>query len=583
MGMATPVLLWFASFSNVTSIVVVALCFIAMTVFIGFVSLNIDSSGSSHLTIGIEERNMVKVSNPFFLHLDSDKRTLQGCVFPSTDGLRAVLSSLCPCEVVILWGPRINPLHDLILKPGTEVRRACRDLSCEMYRQLEALHSTQLQYLEPGEHEICDRLPESVSSESLGDVPRDRYPVAVLTFVPQPGQGHDSGATQGQDPSQNSGDSSEQEAGAGGREEVSDVCESMEDPNCIIGLVSIIHLQDGRVHHKSHVISQYIKTAGVALFSLKPLYMSSRPADAPAEGHSGGIEGHSGGDEGHSGSDEGHSGGDEGHRGGDEGHSGGDEGHRGGDEGHSGGISRNRDGRTNTSSYDSRNRDGKMIPDTLQNGPRRGGGKIRKRIGKGVHREIALGRSPDSDPTTSGRVDICQPITSGRVDISQPTTSGDVDISQPITSGRVDICQPITSDGVDISQPITFGRVGEVGRDVSPPGVESLERPCSCDCLPECVVCQTRRVRCVLLPCRHACVCLGCFKLLDKCPLCRGGLESYFLLGDQENSNCEGDCGGDGEGEDAILQELHQQAVRASLGQVWEDFHRRLYGLLGFR
>ena len=98
------------------------------------------------------------------------------------------------------------------------------------------------------------------------------------------------------------------------------------------------------------------------------------------------------------------------------------------------------------------------------------------------------------------------------------------------------------------------------------------------DVLPECVVCQTRRVMCVLLPCRHACVCLACFKLLDKCPLCRAPLESYFLLEDVVAEVEDGEIN-----EDIVLEEIHQQAVRTSLGQAWEDFNDRLNHWLGFR
>lgn len=45
-----------------------------------------------------------------------------------------------------------------------------------------------------------------------------------------------------------------------------------------------------------------------------------------------------------------------------------------------------------------------------------------------------------------------------------------------------------------------------------------------------CVVCQTEVVTRALLPCRHACVCAGCFSRIDKCPLCRGLITSYFCI-----------------------------------------------------
>ncbi|XP_014676661.1 PREDICTED: cell growth regulator with RING finger domain protein 1-like isoform X2 [Priapulus caudatus] len=45
-----------------------------------------------------------------------------------------------------------------------------------------------------------------------------------------------------------------------------------------------------------------------------------------------------------------------------------------------------------------------------------------------------------------------------------------------------------------------------------------------------CVVCQQAAVTHTLLPCRHACACHSCFRHLDKCPMCRGNIESYFVI-----------------------------------------------------
>ena len=43
-----------------------------------------------------------------------------------------------------------------------------------------------------------------------------------------------------------------------------------------------------------------------------------------------------------------------------------------------------------------------------------------------------------------------------------------------------------------------------------------------------CVVCQASAVERALLPCRHACVCNGCFAVLLNCPLCRTFITSSF-------------------------------------------------------
>jgi len=46
-----------------------------------------------------------------------------------------------------------------------------------------------------------------------------------------------------------------------------------------------------------------------------------------------------------------------------------------------------------------------------------------------------------------------------------------------------------------------------------------------------CIICQQERITRVILPCRHATSCSLCFKRLERCPMCRGYIQSYFLLG----------------------------------------------------
>ncbi|XP_046334286.2 cell growth regulator with RING finger domain protein 1-like [Haliotis rufescens] len=50
----------------------------------------------------------------------------------------------------------------------------------------------------------------------------------------------------------------------------------------------------------------------------------------------------------------------------------------------------------------------------------------------------------------------------------------------------------------------------------------------------ECVVCQMNPISHVILPCRHACACSMCFKKIDRCPMCRGFIGTYFTLFDDE-------------------------------------------------
>ncbi|XP_044264197.1 cell growth regulator with RING finger domain protein 1-like [Tribolium madens] len=49
-----------------------------------------------------------------------------------------------------------------------------------------------------------------------------------------------------------------------------------------------------------------------------------------------------------------------------------------------------------------------------------------------------------------------------------------------------------------------------------------------------CVVCQYFPLSRALLPCRHTCICASCFVKLDRCPMCRGPIKSYFCIRGEE-------------------------------------------------
>ncbi|NWH76584.1 CGRF1 protein, partial [Piaya cayana] len=46
----------------------------------------------------------------------------------------------------------------------------------------------------------------------------------------------------------------------------------------------------------------------------------------------------------------------------------------------------------------------------------------------------------------------------------------------------------------------------------------------------DCVVCQNGAVNWVLLPCRHTCLCDGCIKYFQQCPMCRQFVQESFPL-----------------------------------------------------
>lgn len=53
----------------------------------------------------------------------------------------------------------------------------------------------------------------------------------------------------------------------------------------------------------------------------------------------------------------------------------------------------------------------------------------------------------------------------------------------------------------------------------------------------DCVVCQNGTVNWVLLPCRHTCLCDGCIKYFQQCPMCRQFVQESFSLCSQKEQD----------------------------------------------
>ncbi|XP_037294046.1 cell growth regulator with RING finger domain protein 1 [Manduca sexta] len=50
-----------------------------------------------------------------------------------------------------------------------------------------------------------------------------------------------------------------------------------------------------------------------------------------------------------------------------------------------------------------------------------------------------------------------------------------------------------------------------------------------------CCVCAAQPLSRALLPCRHACLCARCLPKLDKCPICRSVITSYFCIRNEDD------------------------------------------------
>ncbi|XP_006097017.1 cell growth regulator with RING finger domain protein 1 isoform X2 [Myotis lucifugus] len=53
----------------------------------------------------------------------------------------------------------------------------------------------------------------------------------------------------------------------------------------------------------------------------------------------------------------------------------------------------------------------------------------------------------------------------------------------------------------------------------------------------DCVVCQNGTVNWVLLPCRHTCLCDGCVRYFQRCPMCRQFVQESFALRSQKEQD----------------------------------------------
>ncbi len=85
-----------------------------------------------------------------------------------------------------------------------------------------------------------------------------------------------------------------------------------------------------------------------------------------------------------------------------------------------------------------------------------------------------------------------------------------------------------------------------------------------------CIICQCDQVNVVILPCRHTCVCRECLLRLDKCPMCRSFIQSYFTL--------DGSAG-------ATAYQPQPPAPDenpANSPRWWVNLNQRVNGFLGF-
>lgn len=84
-----------------------------------------------------------------------------------------------------------------------------------------------------------------------------------------------------------------------------------------------------------------------------------------------------------------------------------------------------------------------------------------------------------------------------------------------------------------------------------------------------CVVCHYFPLSRALLPCRHTCICAICFSKLNRCPMCRAPISTYFCIRNEEY---------------IPLGYFEQRTSKAKNNVHWLDaLNDRLTDFLGFR
>ncbi|KAL8617592.1 hypothetical protein ACOMHN_033138 [Nucella lapillus] len=363
------------------------------------------SQGESSLAY---QKDVTAFSNPFFLRLSSAARS------SLSDGVQVEVSCLEPCVVHVYWGAEISPVHAALLKTGT---RLLEDMGSNGLLAGDCLATERHRLDREGKHSLRLSVPEEVSADTLGPSPRRRYP-CVLVMATTANRS------------------------------------ATIERTSVVAMVSILHLKDSECCMGTHVIAQYAKMAGLAVYNLQPLFFASDLEEVSGDASS---------------------------------------------------------------------------PDD---------------------------NTSRSQPTTEAGVedtqtaDTAQPVSTSVSGVSGNRGDSDDRESAPESSSCPGDGEPVTAHD-------SYCRRQDSARE---------------NALPECIVCQSRALNCALLPCRHTCVCRACFHKLDRCPMCRSHIESYFTLRDEDDD--DDNIIGMGSGSD--------EPVPLDLYGRFERFNQRLNRLLGF-
>ena len=105
--------------------------------------------------------------------------------------------------------------------------------------------------------------------------------------------------------------------------------------------------------------------------------------------------------------------------------------------------------------------------------------------------------------------------------------------------------------------------------DASIKGDVDDERYLGLDETNTCIICQSAVIYYTLLPCRHACVCVSCVRLVDRCPLCRCYIDAFFRLYEQDYS------------QELFFSESDSHSNIVPAATIWEALNQRLNEMFG--
>lgn len=174
------------------------------------------------------EKAVKSIQNPF--HVTIKTQANNGL----SDGVDLNFSLLHSCKVYMLWGVNLTEFHQNLVNPWQEIITSLQDL-----KWLHG-HTLALKYygiLEKGMNkQIHISTPDCVTEDKLGQSPRDKYPLVVIT---------------------------------------TDSEDAISTDHFVVAMFTVIHLKDNICKLDTQIVSQYLKTKDEEIRHLQPLFVTS--------------------------------------------------------------------------------------------------------------------------------------------------------------------------------------------------------------------------------------------------------------------------------------------------------------------